>query len=300
MKTLGVIANCTKQRAGQVLAALAAEAARAGLALVSDPATHALLRTGTVTPAADMPATVDAIMALGGDGTMLRVVRELDYPDRPLIGLNIGGLGFMTSVSEDELAVAVDCLVRDDFKISRRSVIEAIVERGTDIIGRYRALNEITVKRETSSRVVLLDVSVDQEDVTAYLCDGLLVSTPTGSTGHSLSAGGPILMPGANVFVISVICPHTLSSRPVVVPDHVEIVIDTTRNGGELRVTADGQVGQAIAQGDHIHLRQAASPVQLIQLPRHSYFSVMRQKLGWRGSAMDAVRHVASGDPADG
>jgi NAD+ kinase len=297
MKTLGVIANCTKERAGVVLKALADQAARAGLDLVADPATHALLGAGTVAPTPEIPAAVDAIMALGGDGTMLRVTRELGYPDKPVVGVNIGGLGFMTSVAEEELALAIDCLVRDDFRISRRSVIEAIIERGTDEVGRYRALNEITIKREASSRVVLLDVSVDQEDVTAYLCDGLLVSTPTGSTGHSLSAGGPILMPEANVFVISVICPHTLSSRPLVVPDDVEIVVDTTRNEGELRVAADGQVGQAIAHGDHIHIRQAKSPVQLIRLPGRSYFSVLRQKLGWRGSAMDAARHVAPGDP---
>jgi len=141
-------------------------------------------------------------MTLGGDGTMLRAVRELDGRDTPIIGVKIGGLGFLTTISEDDVERALRCLARDDFTTSMRAMLDCRVEQRGKKVASYRALNDVVVSSGPSFRVVTLDVSIDGDNVTSYVCDGLIVSTPTGSTGHSLSAGGPILTPETPAFVI--------------------------------------------------------------------------------------------------
>jgi NAD+ kinase len=227
---------------------------------------------------------LDALIALGGDGTMLRAVRELDGRDKPVIGVNIGGLGFLTSVAEEDLERGLECLAADNYEVSVRAIMEAAVVRdGTDV-SRYRALNDVVISRGPSSRVVTLDVSVNGETVTSYVCDGLIVSTPTGSTGHSLSAGGPIVAPETCALVISLICPHTLSSRPVVVPDGDEICVTPTKSDRELLLSVDGQVGESLAQGDMVTMKRSENNVRFIHLPGYSYFAVLQQKLHWSGS----------------
>lgn len=285
MKTLGVIANHDKPRAAAVLADIQKKAAAAGIDLIADPETGALMRNARVVPLADIFGRVDAVMALGGDGTMLKVVREMAGGDTPLIGVNLGALGFMTSVAEDELGHAIECLAADDYRVCGRAMIETEVLRGGRRVSGCRALNEVLVKA-TSTRIVTLDVSVDGEPLTSYRCDGLMVATPTGSTGHSLSAGGPIVMPGTNVLVISVICPHTLSARPLVVSGRSRVLVETSKNKDPLTVSIDGQTGQALEFGDSVLVRGADRSIHFIHLPEYSYFGVLRQKLGWCGSAV--------------
>jgi NAD+ kinase len=229
MKTLGVIANSRKPRAAEVLWRITRRASELGMVLRADEQTSGLVETLQCVPAEELHAGVDAIMALGGDGTLLRVVRELGDVEKPVIGVNIGGLGFLTSVAEDDLDTALECLASDDFSVTSTAILEGAIHRGGERIATYRALNEILITRGASRRVVSLNVSIDGHDVTSYVCDGLMVATPSGSTGHSLSAGGPILAPETSAFVISLICPHTLGSRPLVVPDRCEVLI----SGGE-------------------------------------------------------------------
>lgn len=285
MKTLGVIANCSKARAAVVLAEIEKRADAAGIRLVADPETGSLTRSADVVPATEVFDRSDAVMALGGDGTMLKVVRELAERNKPLIGVNIGSLGFMTSVAEDEIAHAVECLAADNYNVAERSMIESTIMRNGAGIGNYCAVNEVLVKA-TSSRIVTLDLAVDGENVTSYRCDGLMISTPTGSTGHSLSAGGPIIMPGTDVFVISVICPHTLSARPLVVPNRSRMTLETAAEQDPLMISIDGQIGQPLEHGDSVLVKKADRSVRFIHLPDHSYFAVLRQKLNWRGSAV--------------
>jgi NAD+ kinase len=209
----------------------------------------------------------------------------MDGRDKPLIGVNIGALGFMTSVAEDELARAVRCLAADDYRISNRTMIESSIQRNGRSVADYWALNEVLVKA-VSSRIVTVDVSIDDEVVTSYRCDGLMISTPTGSTGHSLSAGGPIIMPGTQVFAISVICPHTLSNRPLVVSDRSRILLQTAISKDPLLVSIDGQIGQDLRHGDSVLVRRSDRNVRFIHLPGHSDFAVLRQKLNWSGSAL--------------
>lgn len=284
MKNIGIIANCSKKRASDVLRELANKAKKLELNLFADEVTARLLKCAAVPPPGEMFDSVDTVIALGGDGTMLRVVRELDGRDKPVIGVNMGGLGFLTSVAEEELDRALECLAADDFIVSVRAIAESVVVRDGTEIARYRALNDVVVSRGPSSRVVTMDVSIDNDNVTSYVCDGLIVSTPTGSTGHSLSAGGPILSPETRAFMISLICPHTLSSRPLVVPDQSEISITAADSAGELILSVDGQVGQSLVQGDCVKVRRSEKNVRFIHLPGHSYFAVLRQKLHWRGS----------------
>ncbi|MCK5851106.1 MAG: NAD(+)/NADH kinase [Kiritimatiellae bacterium] len=284
MRTLGIIANCGKERVVDVLGKLAIKADELGLELIADEVTAGLLKVGEQASLDVIFDSVDAIVALGGDGTMLRVVRAMAGRDKPVMGVNIGSLGFLTSVAEDELDRALDCLAGDNYVESVRAIAECVVISDAKETAIYRALNEVLVSQGPSSRVVTLGVSIDGDDLTSYVCDGLIVSTPTGSTGHSLSAGGPILTPGTPAFVISVICPHTLSSRPIVVPDSSEIEIVSEGEPTELLLSVDGQVGQVLKAGDRVKITRSKKSVRLIHMPGHSYFSVLSQKLRWSGT----------------
>ena len=285
MKRIGILANCGKDRATEVLKRIADLAGKLGLELVADEASADLITCCKSMPVEKLCSHVDAIMALGGDGTMLRAVRALNGRDTPVIGVNIGGLGFLTSVAEGELDRALHCLATNEFSTHVRSVAEARLVRNDREIAEYRGLNDIVVHCGPSGRIVTLDVAIENETGTSYLCDGLIVSTPTGSTGHSLSAGGPILTPDTSAFVISIICPHTLSSRPIVVPDTSLISVTARKSAGDLHLSVDGQVGQPLTAGDCVKVRRSEKGVRFIHLPGYSYFSVLRQKLHWRGSA---------------
>jgi NAD+ kinase len=284
MKRLGIMANCSKPRAADVLRRVAEESARFGIKLHADPATARVLGACESVPVPALFDCVDAVVALGGDGTMLRVARAVGSRNTPIMGLNIGSLGFLTSVAEDELAQAFQCLAADQFTMSSRTMALCVVEREGRELFRDDALNDVVVGRRKSSRIITLDVAIDSRPVTSYTCDGLIISTPTGSTGHSLSAGGPIMLPETPVFVLSLVCPHTLSSRPVVVPDQSEIEVIARESTVELMLTVDGQVEQPLASGDLIRVRKSGRCARFIHLPGYSYFSVLRQKLHWSGS----------------
>jgi NAD+ kinase len=287
MKTLGVIANCSKPQAPMVLGKLARGAGRVGIALASAGEAAELLGPGCRMVAGNaLFDVVDGVMVLGGDGTMLSAARALAGRPLPLIGVNIGSLGFMTSVAEDDLERVLDCLAADAFEVSPRAVADCVVERDGVPTKTYRALNDVVISNGASSRVVTLNVAVDGALVTSYVCDGLILGTPTGSTGHSMSAGGPIVAPHAPVLVMSVICPHTLSSRPLVIPDTSEIRVACANAERVLVLAVDGQVGQELTSRDAIIVRRSPSDVQFIHLPGYDYFAVLRQKLNWSGSSV--------------
>ena len=217
---------------------------------------------------------------------MLRSARELDGRDKPLIGINIGGLGFMTSVSEQDLEKAMECLANDNFEVRERSVAECSVTRNGEKGAPFRALNDAVITGGSSTRVITLDVAIDNDKVTSYVCDGLIVSTPTGSTGHSLSAGGPIVIPESGVFVISLICPHALSSRPLVIPESSRIIIHISDSRDDLKLVADGQISFPLRQDDNVEVVKSKKSIKFIHLPGHSHFSVLRHKLNWSGSSV--------------
>ena len=286
MKCIGIIANTTKPRAPEVLARVAARCRDLGLGVLTCEASSALLPDAEHLSPADFLARIDVLMACGGDGTMLRAVRLLNRHDVPVLGVNLGSLGFMTSVPEQEAERAVEVLAEGSFTTSRRTLAHARLYREDACLAEYHALNDLVIGWGASSRVVTLTVELDGVEVTAYKCDGLILSTPTGSTGHSLSAGGPILHPETPAFVISLMCPHTLSSRPLVLPDDKTVSVTVSDADKTLLLSVDGQEGHDLEQGDRLEITRSPTGVRFIHLPGYNYFSVLRQKLGWRGSHM--------------
>jgi NAD+ kinase len=283
MKTLGVIANIRKDDAGAVLKRLMAKAKALGVRLLPDEATAGLM--GMVVPAdtRQLFEQAEVVIVLGGDGSMLRAVREMEGRDTPVIGVNLGALGFLTSVTEGDLERAMDCLVKGDFTTTTRAILECAAQRKGETTGRYRALNDAVVK-SARSRVATLRMQVDGQEVGDFVCDGLIVSTPTGCTGYSLSAGGPILLPTAPAMVVSLICPHTLSTRPLVLPDEATVKVTVIERSAGTELAVDGQVGQPLETGDTVTIQRSRQSVRFIHLPGYDYFAVLRQKLHWRGS----------------
>ncbi|MEI8122404.1 MAG: NAD(+)/NADH kinase [bacterium] len=282
MKMLGVIANCAKERASAAVSRLRVKADALGLRLLTDSNTATLMNMTSTWSPREVVQQADTVMVLGGDGSLLRVVRELDGRDVPVIGVNLGSLGFMTSVTENDLERALDCLVRNDFTTSLRSMLDcSVVRQGRDV-GSFRALNDVVIV--CGARVGTLRLSVEGQEVGDCVCDGLIVSTPTGSTGHSLSAGGPVLMPTSPAMVVTLICPHTLSIRPLVLSSHSTVEVSVVERAVGSNLSVDGQVGQSLEIGDRVRILQSHASVRLIHLPGYDYFAVLRQKLHWRGS----------------
>ncbi len=293
MKKIGVIVNTEKPRAASVLRTVWECACDIGLNVVVEPEGAALVPEAVCIRDDRELAEVDAVLALGGDGTMLAAVRRLDGLDKPLIGVNIGSLGFMTSVAEQDIAAALKSLKQDECTVSERTLLRCEVWRqGKPLYSTHTGLNDVVVRNVATSRVVRLEVSIDGNLVTTYVCDGIIVSTPTGSTGYSLSAGGPIVLPSSCSFVLSVICPHTLSSRPLVVPDQCEMDVTVSEQASDLLLTIDGQDAHTLHGGDRIRLCKADRVVRFLHLPSHNYFSVLRQKLNWSGSAVTRGHHT--------
>jgi NAD+ kinase len=226
----------------------------------------------------------DLIIVLGGDGTILRVAREIGGSAAPLLGVNMGSLGFLTSVRADRLISAVREILRGNYHISERQALQTTLLRGGKRKEAHRALNDVVVSRGAFSRIVRLRLSVDGELLTEYVCDGMIFATATGSTAYSLSAGGPILVPTARALIITPICPHALSNRSVIAGENSVIRCQVMSAAGELLLTVDGQVQLRMEVGDEVEVRQSSRTVQLVTPKNHSYFEVLREKLKWGGA----------------
>jgi len=227
----------------------------------------------------------DLLLVFGGDGTMLRVVRETNGSATPILGINLGRLGFLTAVSSRDLAPALEKVWRGDFVVETRPLIVAAGEgQGCPI--RLSALNDIVISRGAVSRLIELEVSVNDKALNCYRGDGLIVSSPTGSTAYSLSAGGPIISPGAEVFVITPICAHALSNRAVIVGLDSVVRVKLRSKEMQTMVTADGQVQAGLGAGQTVRVRRSRKLARLLHPGETSFFQTVRQKLHWRGSAV--------------
>ena len=224
---------------------------------------------------------VDLCVVVGGDGTLLSAARSIAAHPRPILGINLGGLGFMTETTPSEAAAALRDALGGRFAVSRRMTLDVTLLRRGRIVTRQSVLNDVVITKSALARIIDLKVTVDRQTLTAYRADGLIVATPTGSTAYSLSAGGPIIHPEMRALLISPICPHTLSMRPVVVPaaSRVEITLET--GDSEVYLTLDGQVGHPLRFGDRVRVRQGAIPVMMVRSRRRNYFEVLRRKLRW-------------------
>ncbi len=284
---IGLTANFEKSSSRAVVLAAAQLISRSGRALAADGQTARMagLKCAVFASPPALAAQVDLLLVFGGDGTMLRVVRELDGADTPILGINVGRLGFLTAVSSTDLAAALEKLWHNEFVIETRPLIEASGQcRGKPI--RMSALNDIVISHGAVSRLIELDVSVNDKPLTRYRGDGLIVSSPTGSTAYSLSAGGPIISPGADVFAITPICAHALSNRPVIISLSSVVRIELFSREMDTIVAADGQIQANLTAGDAVTIRRSRRRVRLLNLNDSSFFSTIRQKLHWSGSSV--------------
>ncbi|MFL2860300.1 MAG: NAD(+)/NADH kinase [Pontiellaceae bacterium] len=286
MKRVGVIIHPKRARAENTLEVLRSAAVRYKWTLVCDQPAMAE-RLGASAMAVDSFADeVELVLALGGDGTVLYAAHALMGSKVPVLGINLGSLGFLTAVAEDKLVQALDQVASGNYKLHEREGALATWHSANGQIKEWPALNDVVMGWGGSSRIVKLELEVDRELVGQFSCDGVIISTATGSTGHALSNGGPIMHPAIRGFGISVICPHTLGSRPMVVPNRSRIEVALMRCHKELLLSVDGQDCRTVQQGDRLIVERYAVPLKMIQLPGHSYFHTLAQKLNWQGSVI--------------
>jgi NAD+ kinase len=230
------------------------------------------------------PTSIDALITLGGDGTLLRGARLLDGTQAPILGINLGRVGFLTTCGSDEIEVALRSLAARTYVAEYRMALHAIAVDGNGANRQeWRALNDFVVHKGGFARVVRVGLSVDGDSIGTYAADGVIISTPTGSTAYSLSAGGPVVVPTVESILLTPISAHALGVRPLVVSPDAEVVVDTTQSSEALMVTVDGQVGTNLVPGEKLVVRRSPNPVIIIRMPHNSFFERMRVKLGWGG-----------------
>jgi len=281
IRSVGVCLKPEQPQLADVVRALERWLADRGLAVVLDE--QSAKATGeSAARTSEIVEKADLMIVLGGDGTLLAVARALGHRPVPILGVNLGTLGYLAETAQEELFDALEAVLDGRFNVERRMRLEVTVEREGAEIGRHLALNDAVLARTAISRIVDLEVRADGAAVTTVYGDGLIVATPTGSSAYSLSAGGPLLLPGVEAMVLTPICPHTLTQRPLVLP-HASVIEIRVHNprGGDVHLTVDGQVNCALQESDRVTVRRSEHPTLLLVPPGRSRFEVMRSKLRW-------------------
>lgn len=282
---VGIIANHSRPNAMSVFAMVEQAAKMQGFSLFADPETAAKMESASAVELWDMKDHVDVLLAMGGDGTVLLCAEVLAGAEIPIMGINLGSLGFLTGVADDEVEQAFEALKAGSVLRSQRSIMDCSLTSTDGCSITRRALNDAVIAWGGTSHIVTLAVRIDGKEVAQFMCDGIIVSTPTGSTGHSLSAGGPILHPEAPVLQINVICPHTLSSRPLVLPDSQLIEIEILKTRKPLVCSVDGRdISDKVTVGTVLRVQKAMQSVEFLSLKTHNYFNTLNQKMHWRGN----------------
>ena len=283
---IGLVAHTGKSGALAMATRLRDELRKQGALVRVETRTAELMGDGDGESTRKLAQACEILVALGGDGTILHLVHEMAEDLKPIFGINLGSLGFLTCVSSSAIEQAVECIVSRRYVKTQRVLLEMEVRRADATIARAIGLNDAVISRGTLSRLIRLQTWIDGAALTEYDADGLIISTPTGSTAYSLAAGGPILSPDCGVFAVTPICPHVLTNRTLIFSDDSTIVVSPCENQGEIYVTVDGQDSMAILPGDMVHIRKAKQSVPLAVLPGVSFYEVLRQKLKWSGTAL--------------
>ncbi|KPK81430.1 MAG: hypothetical protein AMS25_06650 [Gemmatimonas sp. SM23_52] len=280
MKRIGVVGNPRYANVSTALGRLLKAAPALGFELLLGPRLRS--ETGTSGPVLPVSAKeIDLLITLGGDGALLDGARFAGPAGTPVLGVNLGRLGFLTAVALEEMEDALARIAAGDFVVDARMALDARSEHDGEVSESYYALNDAVLHRGGLVRVVHMKVWVDDEEVGLYRGDGVIVATPTGSTAYSLSAGGPILDPRLDAIVATPICPHTMAIRPLVLPASATITVEMVSAPEDIILTIDGQIGSTLKPGDRVVVRKAEQPVRLIRLPGSSFFSLLRRKLKW-------------------
>lgn len=283
---LGVLANLEKSGSPEALRRVAAAARKLNITLHADARTVAVMGDGVVCNAELLWRETSAVLVLGGDGSMLHANRILGESGIPLAGINTGSLGYMTCATAEQVEDVLHALHDGTARIENRSMLQATCWKGSEEAGTWHALNDVVAARGESGRVIALELAVDGRAVTTYVCDGVIAATPTGSTAYSLAAGGPIVLIETPATVLSILSPHTLSSRPLVLPDSSNIELTVRRAGAPLLLAVDGRETVPLDVGDRVCITRSPRMARVVQLAEHDAFAVLRKKLGWSGSAV--------------
>jgi NAD+ kinase len=285
IQTVAIVSKPHSDRAAALVPELLAWLAAHGIAarLDSETASYASpAGTAKCFERSDVAEGAQLLIVLGGDGTLLSAARAVGGRDIPLFAVNLGSLGFLTSITVKTLYSRLEHVLEGDVRIERRHMLHCQLWRKGACAGEFDALNDISLAKAELARIIDLEVHIDNHFMAVYKADGLIVSTPTGSTAYSLAAGGPIVIPTVAALCVTPICPHTLTHRPVIVPDSAVIKV-TVNSDVPTYITVDGQVGELMARGDHVVCRHSERTVSLIQPPELMFFDVLRAKLQWGG-----------------
>jgi NAD+ kinase len=278
VRTVGLVVKRDRPRAVRLAGRMIRWLTRRGLGVLVDAEAH--LPGAPARSKEALAREADLIVVLGGDGTLLSVARR-SRARVPILGVNLGELGFLTAVVEEEAMPMLARVIAGRYELDRRMTLAARLMRAGRALGRYRALNDVVIMHGALARIVEFSVTVDGLPFTTYRADGMIVATPTGSTAYSLSVGGPIVEPTVQVLLLSPISPHTLSNRPVVLRPNAVVRITAARREQDILLTVDGQEGTRLTAGDVIEVRRGPSPVSLVRSPDRTYYDVLRSKLGW-------------------
>jgi NAD+ kinase len=229
----------------------------------------------------DIPDETDLVVVLGGDGTLISVARLMGDRQLPILGVNLGSLGFLTEITLDELCTSLDRCLNGDYNISERMMLRATLIRNGEELDEKQVLNDVVINKGVLARIIDLETTVNDDYLTTFKVDGLIISTPTGSTGYSLSANGPILHPDLECLVITPICPHTLTNRPIVIASDAVITVELKCVNEAVFLTLDGQVGVELKCGDVIRIRKSEHRTRLVNSSSKNYFEILRTKLKW-------------------
>jgi NAD+ kinase len=289
IKKVGIIANVAKEKSPACTASLREWMLAKGIEVYLEEGIAARIGAGPAVERGRLGSLVDLLVVFGGDGTILRTARLVRDCDVPIVGINLGGFGYLTEVNLGEMFPALEKILTGDFQTERRMMLDVSI-RGADEAPREgTVLNDVVVNRRNLSRIVELETAVDGRYLTTFKADGLIIATPTGSTAYSLAAGGPIVFPELHSIVINPICPHTLTNRPILLPQDAEIRVTlwTVEQGATL--TLDGQVSFTLKSGDTIAVRKSQHVTTLVSSPHRGYMEILRTKLGWVGSLTETA-----------
>lgn len=279
IRTVGVVAKPHEPKAAQMVRWLVPWLKQRGKKICVE---NGVARAGAQSCSKrEIAAKADLIISLGGDGTLLNIAPLVERPEVPILGVNMGGLGFITEVAVDELESVLTKTLEGEYAVEKRMTLEVRVIRKKRRIHRFRVLNDAVITKGARSRIIDLETYVGDDYLCTYRADGLIISTPTGSTAYSLAAAGPILEPTLGAIVLAPICPHTLTNRPIVVPSAAAIRVTLRSFGDTVILIPDGQQGVRLNNGDQVEARDYGLPVSLIKLPSRSYYEILREKLKW-------------------
>jgi NAD+ kinase len=277
--TVGLVAKYHEPKAAQMVRWLIPWLRKRGMKVCVE--TGLLRRGARSCTKKEMAAEADLIISLGGDGTLLNIAPLVIRPEVPILGVNLGGLGFITEVAVGELESVLRKTLDGDYEVEKRMTLEVRVISKKGRTRKFRILNDAVIAKGARSRIIDLETYVGEDYLCTYRADGLIISTPTGSTAYSLAAAGPILEPTLGAIVLAPICPHTLTNRPIVVPSNAAIRVTLRSFGDTVFFSPDGQKGVRLNNGDKLEARDYGMPVSLIKLPSRSYYEILREKLKW-------------------